>query len=141
MNEIAKEVFKQLINLGRLILFIPIGFLAGKIAWFPLFLMAKIQESMFGLKADSWGSHLWLSLVTYVVCFYASISVKPKFLKSKYFILAWSIVLGFNAFIYMSVLPDPLYSTRMHIIVNAFAPIAVLIWFIKDKNNDLNILE
>ncbi len=59
MNDIAKEIFKQFINLGRLILFIPFGFLAAAIVKFPLLLIAQIQESMFGLKMDSWGTHLW----------------------------------------------------------------------------------
>ena len=92
---------------------------------------------MFGLKMDSWGTHLWQTLIFYIVCFLASIYVKPKFLKSKYFILAWSVLLGFNAFIFMSALPNPPYSTPIKIIVEAFAPIAVLIYLIKDEKNDV----
>ncbi len=140
MNDIAKEVFKQLINLGRLILFIPFGFLAATIVKFPLLLIAQIQESMFGLKLDSWGTHLWLTLIYYVVCFSASIYVKPKFLKSKYFIFAWSVLLGFNAFIFMSAMPDTLYSTRMKIIIDAFAPIGVLICSLKMKKMVYTVL-
>ena len=136
MKETAKEVGKKLLEIVRLIFFIPAGFLAGTIVKFPLLLLARIQESMFGLKMDSWGTHLWQTLIFYVVCFLASIYVKPKFLKSKYFILAWSVLLGFNAFIFMSALPNPPYSTTMKIIIDAFAPIGVLIYLIKDKNND-----
>ena len=136
MNDIAKEVFKQLINLGRLILFIPSGFLAATIVKFPLLAIAQIQESMFGLKMDSWGTHLWQTMIFYFVCFLASIYVKPQFLKSKYFILAWSFLLGFNAFIFMSALPNPPYSTTIKIIIDAFVPIWVLIYLIVDKQND-----
>ena len=141
MKETATEIGKQLLEILRLILFIPTAFLAGTIVKFPLLLIARIQESMFGLKMDSWGTHLWQTMIFYLVCFLASIYVKPKFLKSKYFILAWSFLLGFNAFIFMSALPDPLYSTRIKIIIDAFAPIGVLIWFIKDEKNGLYSIE
>ena len=91
---------------------------------------------MFGLKMDSWGTHLWQTMIFYLVCFLASIYVKPQFLKSKYFILAWSFLLGFNAFIFMSALPNPPYSTPIKIIIDAFVPIGVLIYLIVDKQND-----
>ena len=81
MKETAKEFGKQLLEILRLILFIPTGFLAGTIVKFPLFLIARLQESMFGLKMESWGTHLWQTLIFYLVCFLASIYVKPKFLK------------------------------------------------------------
>ena len=136
MKETAKEIGKQLLEILRLILFIPTGFLAGTLIKFPLLLIARIQESMFGLKMDSWGTHLWQTLIFYAVGFIASIYVKPKFLKSKYFILAWSVLLGFNAFIFMSALPNPPYSTPIKIIIDAFAPIGVLIYLILDKQND-----
>ena len=137
MKETTKEIGKQLLEILRLIVFIPAGFLAGTIVKFPLLLLARIQESMFGLKMDSWGTLLWQTLIFYIVCFCASIYVKPKFLKSKYFILAWSVLLSFNAFIFMSALPNPPYSTPIKIIVEAFAPIAVLIYLIKDEKNDV----
>tara|TARA_B100000482_G_scaffold163127_1_gene126288 strand:- start:52 stop:501 length:450 start_codon:yes stop_codon:yes gene_type:complete len=137
LKETTKEIGKQLLEILRLIVFIPAGFLAGTIVKFPLLLLARIQESMFGLKMDSWGTLLWQTLIFYIVCFCASIYVKPKFLKSKYFILAWSVLLGFNAFIFMSALPNPPYSTPIKIIVEAFAPIAVLIYLIKDEKNDV----
>ena len=137
MKETTKKIGKQLLEILRLIVFIPAGFLAGTIVKFPLLLLARIQESMFGLKMDSWGTLLWQTLIFYIVCFCASIYVKPKFLKSKYFILAWSVLLGFNAFIFMSALPNPPYSTPIKIIVEAFAPIAVLIYLIKDEKNDV----
>ena len=136
MKETAKEIGKQLLEILRLILFIPTGFLAGTLIKFPLLLVARIQESMFGLKMDSWGTHLWQTLIFYAVGFISSIYVKPKFLKSKYFILAWSVLLGFNAFIFMSALPNPPYSTPIKIIIDAFAPIGVLIYLIVDKQND-----
>ena len=136
MKETAKEVGKKLLAIVRLMFFIPAGFLAGTIGKFPLLLLARIQESMFGLKMDSWGTHLWQTLIFYAVCFLASIYIKPKFLKSKYFILAWSVLLGFNAFIFMSALPNPPYSTPIKIIIDAFAPIGVLIYLIVDKQND-----
>ena len=136
MKETTKEIGRQLLEILRLILFIPTGFLAGTFIKFPLLLLARIQESMFGLKMDSWGTHLWQTLIFYIVCFLASIYVKPKFLKSKFFILAWSVLLGFNAFIFMSALPNPPYSTPIKIIIDAFAPIGVLIYLIVDKQND-----
>jgi len=136
LKETTKEIGKQLLEILRLILFIPTGFLAGTFIKFPLLLLARIQESMFGLKMDSWGTHLWQTLIFYIVCFLASIYVKPKFLKSKFFILAWSVLLGFNAFIFMSALPNPPYSTPIKIIIDAFAPIGVLIYLIVDKQND-----
>ena len=137
MKETTKEIGKQLLEILRLIVFIPAGFLAGTIVKFPLLLLARIQESMFGLKMDSWGTHLWQTLIFYIVCFFASNYVKPKFLKSKYFILAWSVLLGFNAFVFMSALPNPPYSTPIKIIIDAFTPIGVLIYLIKDEKNDL----
>ena len=136
MKETAREIGKQLLEILKLILFIPTGFLAATIVKFPLLLIARIQESMFGLKMDSWGTHLWQTLIFYIVCFLASIYVKPKFLKSKFFILAWSVLLGFNAFIFMSALPNPPYSTPIKIIIDAFVPIGVLIYLIKDEKND-----
>ena len=136
MKETAREIGKQLLEILKLIFFIPAGFLAGTIVKFPLLLVARIQESMFGLKMDSWGTHLWQTLIFYVVCFLASIYVKPKFLKSKYFILAWSFLFGFNAFIFMSALLNPPYSTPIKIIIDAFVPIGVLIYLIVDKQND-----
>ena len=137
MKETTKEIGKQLLEILRLIVFIPTGFLAGTIVKFPLLLLARIKESMFGLKMDSLGTLLWQTLIFYVVCFCASIYVKPKFLKSKYFILAWSVLLGFNAFIFMSALPNPPYSTPIKIIIEAFAPIAVLINLIKNEKSDV----
>ena len=137
MKETTKEISKQLLEILRLIVFIPAGFLAGTIVKFPLLLLARIQESMFGLKMDSWGTLLWQTLIFYIVCFCASIYVKPKFLKSNYFMLAWSVLLGFNAFIFMSALPNPPYLTPIKIIIEAFAPIAVLIYLIKDEKNDV----
>ena len=137
MKETTKEIGKQLLEILRLIVFIPAGFLAGTIVKFPLLLLARIQESMFGLKMDSWGTHLWQTLIFYIVCFLASIYVKPKFLKSKYFILIWSVLLGFNAFVFMSALPNPPYSTPIKIIIDAFTPIGVLIYLIKDEKNDV----
>ena len=137
MKETTKEIGKQLLEILRLIVFIPAGFLAGTIVKFPLLLLARIQESMFGLKMDSWGTLLWQTLIFYIVCFYESIYIKLKFLKSKYFILAWSVLLGFNAFISMSALPNPPYSTPIKITIEAFAPIAVLIYLIKDEKNDV----
>ena len=137
MKETTKEIGKQLLEILRLIVFIPAGFLAGTIVKFPLLLLARIQESMFGLKMDSWGTLLWQTLIFYIVCFCASIYVKPKFLKSKYFILAWSVLLGFNAFVFMSALPNPPYSTPIKIIIDAFTPIGVLIYLIKDEKNDV----
>ena len=137
MKETTKEIGKQLLEILRLIVFIPAGFLAGTIVKFPLLLLARIQESMFGLKMDSWGTLLWQTLIFYIVCFCASIYIKPKFLKSKYFILAWSVLLGFNAFVFMSAFPNPPYSTPIKIIIEAFAPIAVLIYLIKDEKNDV----
>ena len=134
MKETTKEIGKQLLEILRLIVFIPAGFLAGTIVKFPLLLLARIQESMFGLKMDSWGTHLWQTLIFYIVCFLASIYVKPKFLKSKYFIFAWSVLLGFNAFVFMSALPNPPYSTPIKIIIDAFTPIGVLIYLIKDES-------
>ena len=136
LKETAKSIGNQLLEIFRFIVFIPAGFLAGTIIKFPLFFVAKIQESMFGLKMDSWGTHLWQTLIFYIACFFASVYVKPKFLKLKYFFLVWSVLLGFNAFIFMSALPNPPYSTTMKIIIDAFAPIGVLIYLIKDKNND-----
>ena len=137
MKETTKEIGKQLLEILRLIVFIPVGCLAGTIVKFPLLLLARIQESMFGLKMDSWGTHLWQTLIFYIVCFLASIYVKPKFLKSKYFIFAWSVLLGFNAFVFMSALPNPPYSTPIKIIIDAFTPIGVLIYLIKDEKNDV----
>ena len=137
MKETYKQIRNQLLEILRLIVFIPAGFLAGTIVKFPLFFLARIQESMFGLKMDSWGTHLWQTLIFYIVCFLASIYVKPKFLKSKYFILTWSVLLGFNAFVFMSALPNPPYSTPIKIIIDAFTPIGVLIYLIKDEKNDV----
>ena len=137
LKETAREIRRQLLEILRFILFIPTGFLAATIVKFPLLFLARIQESMFGLKMDSWGTHLWQTLIFYLVCFLASIYVKPKFLKSKYFILAWAVLLGFNSFIFMSALPNPPYSTPIKIIIDAFAPIGVLIYLIKDDKNDL----
>ena len=136
MKETTKEIGRKLLEIIKFIVFIPAGFLAGTIVKLPLFFLARIQESMFGLKMDSWGTHLWQTMIFYLVCFLASIYVKPKFLKSKYFILAWSFLLGFNAFIFMSALPNPPYSTPIKIIIDAFVPIGVLIYLIVDKQND-----
>ena len=66
MKETAKEVGKKLLEIVRFIFFIPAGFLAGTLVKFPLLLLARIQESMFGLKMDSWGTHLWQTLIIYI---------------------------------------------------------------------------
>ncbi len=67
MKETPREIERQLLEILRLILFIPTGFLAGTIVKFPLLLIARVQESMFGLKMDSWGTHLWQTLIFYAV--------------------------------------------------------------------------
>ena len=111
--------------------------MAGTIVKFPLLLLTRIKESMFGLKMDSLGTLLWQTLIFYIVCFCTSIYITPKFLKSIFFILALSVLLGFNAFIFMSALPNPPYSTPIKIIIEAFAPIAVLINLIKNEKSDV----
>ena len=71
MKETAKEVGKKLLEIVSLIFFIPAGFLAGTILKFQLILLARIQESMFGLKMDSWGTHLWIDILCRMFsCFY-----------------------------------------------------------------------
>ena len=138
MKETAKEVGKKLLEIVRFIFFIPAGFLAGTIVKFPLLLLARIQESMFGLKIDSWGTHLWQTLIIYIGIFIISAVVKPKFLAPKFFLFAWSVVLTLMAtiFIRSALMPyDPEFP-RIKEIINAFAPIGVFIYLIKDEKND-----
>tara|TARA_Y100001968_G_scaffold330603_1_gene382913 strand:+ start:2061 stop:2546 length:486 start_codon:yes stop_codon:yes gene_type:complete len=151
MKEKSKMIGKQLLEIIRFILFIPAGFLAGTIVKIPFLLLARIKESILNLDIKSFGTDLWQALISmrifgetqiwqtlifYIVCFYTSIYVKPKFLRSKYFILAWSILLGLNAIICISDITNPDYSTRIKIIIDSFAPIGVLIYLIKDEKND-----
>ena len=138
LKETTKEVGKRLLEIIRLIVFIPAGFLAGSIISFPLLLIARINQSMWGMKMDSWGTHLWQTLIIYIGIFIISAVVKPKFLAPKFFLFAWSVVLTLMAtiFIRSALMPyDPEFP-RIKEIINAFAPIGVFIYLIKDEKND-----
>ena len=151
MKERTKGILKQLLEIIRFILFIPAGFIAGTIVKFPLLLLGRIKESLLtsnvdNLLTDLWQTvqslqifgetQIWQTLIFYLVCFYASFFIKPKFLSSKYFILAWSLILSFNVFISISELSNPKHSTRLSIIIDALSPVGVLIYLIKDKRNN-----
>ena len=139
MQKIPNENRNQLLEILRFIIFIPASFLIGRIFEIPLFFVGKFQESMLGIKNDSWGSHLWQTCVIYFVIFVASKDIKPKFLQSKYFILIWSIVLTFNSIIFMSVVTMPYNPEfpRINAIIDAFIPIVIFIYLIKDQTNDI----
>tara|TARA_B100001057_G_scaffold490168_1_gene577873 strand:- start:568 stop:1020 length:453 start_codon:yes stop_codon:yes gene_type:complete len=142
LKETAKEVGKQLLEIFRLIVFIPAGFLAGTIISFPLMWIARLNQSMWGMRMDSWGSHLWQTLIIYSGIFAASAAVKPKFLAPKFFLFAWSVVLTLMATIFMksALMPyDPEFP-RIKEIINAFAPIGVFIVLILDDINDVLML-
>tara|TARA_B100000989_G_C19426734_1_gene421126 strand:+ start:283 stop:774 length:492 start_codon:yes stop_codon:yes gene_type:complete len=142
LKETTKEVGKQLLEIFRLIVFIPAGFLAGTIISFPLILIARINQSMWGMQMDSWGTHLWQTLIIYSGVFVSSAAVRPKFLASKFFLFAWSVVLTLMAtiFIKSALMPyDPEFP-RIKEIINAFAPIGVFIFLIIDDRNDVLML-
>ena len=78
------------------------------------------------------------TLIIYSGVFVASAAVRPKFLASKFFLFAWSVVLTLTAtiFIRSALMPyDPEFP-RIKEIINAFAPIGVFIYLIKDEKND-----
>ncbi len=139
MKETVIEVGKQILGIFRFIVFIPAGYAAGAILSLPVGLFAKINEIMFGLKMDSWGSHLMQTLIIYTGIFAASGFIKPKSLSPKFFLFAWSIVLTLMATIFMKnvLMPyDPEFP-RIKEIINAFAPIVVFISLIIDDQNDV----
>ena len=151
MKEKTKVTFRKLFEIIRFILFIPLGFLSGTIVKFPLLLLVRIKESILDLNLnnlwiDLWqilksmqvfgDTQIWQTLIFYLVCFLTSFYIKPKFLSSKYFILIWLLILSFNVFISMNQLANPIHSTRLTIIIDAFTPIGVLIYLIKDKKNN-----
>ena len=142
LKETTREIGKQLLEILRLIVFIPAGFLAGSIISFPLLLIARINQSMWGMRMDSWGTHLWQTLIIYIGIFIISAVVKPKFLAPKFFLFAWSVVLTLMAtiFIKSALMPyDPEFP-RIKEIINAFAPIGVFIFLIIDDRNDVLML-
>ena len=137
-----KKISKQLIEILRFIFFIPAGFLAGTIVLFPVSLILKFYYMVIGFVgfvAPSWIPHLAETIIYYYAGFITSIYIKPKFLKSKYFILAWSVLLGFNACIFMMSFPNPEYLRKIDIVIDAFAPIGVLIFLIKEKHDFLKL--
>ena len=129
----------QLIEILRFIFFIPAGFFAGTIVLFPVSILLKIYYTMIalfgGFITPSWFPRLAETLFYYFAGFRTSIYVKPKFLESKYFILAWSVLLGFNACVFMMSFPDSEYVRKTDILIDAFAPIGVLIYLITEKHD------
>ena len=82
MKETVKEIGKQLLGVLRLIVFIPAGFLAATIVKFPLLFLARIQESMFGLKMDSWGTYIQNFLIKMVIAYTKNLGLFLQKIKS-----------------------------------------------------------
>ena len=82
LKETAREIRRQLLEILRLILFIPTGFLVATIVKFPLFFLARIQESMFGLRMDSWGTHLQNFLIKMVITYTKNLGLFQQNIKS-----------------------------------------------------------
>ncbi len=139
MKETFIKVSKRILGILRFIVFIPAGYAAGAILSLPVGLIAKINEFIFGIKIDSWGSHLFQTLIIYTGIFAASAFIKPKSLSPKIFLFAWSIILTLMATIFMKnvFMPyDPEFP-RIKEIINAFAPVVVFISLILDEQNDV----
>ena len=139
MKETSNDIGKKLLEFVRLIVFIPAGFLAGQIMEYPLRLIGLLGQNIF----DTWmmgslGIHIFVTLGIYSAVFISSAKIKPNFLKPRFFLFFWIIiltVLAIGSLLIASKTSNP-DLLRFKSLINAFAPFGVLIYLIKDENND-----
>ena len=155
MNDVAKEVFKQLLTLVRLIAFIPLGVIIG-ILTKTLFAIL-VETITFGTlsSANYWtGCAIYVQTIGWFAGYYSAYLIKPKFIAPKVFIFISCLVIGIIIFsvIDMYFINDPFndlipgfpwsIETATELFFAVFAiPIGVLVWLVKDKKNGLYALE
>ena len=148
MNDLGKEIFKQLLTLVRLIVFIPLGGVIGLLA--KTLLAVVVEAITFGRisSANYWtGCAIYVSIFGWFAAYYSAYLIKPKFIPPKVFIFGCCLVIGIIIFSAINMINNPTVgfpwsietATEMFF-VNAI-PIGVLIWFVKDKKNGLYALE
>ena len=147
MKETFREIGKQLLSIIRLISFLPIAFASGILvrtifSYVLIFTTFGVVNSS-NLSDFYRGPAIWLSLIGWITTYYISYFIKPKFVTPKGFIISWSAVIGLFAAITLKVLIDPpIEGYPVHKdVIKTLIPIAVLIYFVKDKNNGLYGLE
>ena len=149
MKETFKEVGKKLLSIGRLISFLPVGFLGGVLFRIIFIFVIEIITSFspFGGKLnfdDYWrGGAIWAGIITWASTYFISYFIKPRFVSIKQFIICWSFVIGIFAAMTINNLLNPPYEDfPLHKdIFKTVIPLGVLVWIVKDKKNGIYNLE
>ena len=154
MNDVAKEVFKQILTLVRLIAFIPLGIIIGLLAKTLLALL--VETITFGTisSANYWtGCAIYVQTFGWFAAYFSAYLIKPKFIAPKVFIFICCLVIGIIIFsvIDLYFINDPSndliagfpwsIETATELFFVLAIPIGVLVWFVKDKKNGLYSLK
>ena len=151
MNDIAKEIFKQLLTLVRLLAFIPLGGVVGLLAKTLLALVVEVITFGRISSANYWtGCAIYVQTFGWFVAYYSAYVIKPKFIPPKVFIFGCCMVIVGIIFSTITMINNPLseivgfpwsIETATEIFFVIAIPIGVLVWFVKDKKNGLFALE
>ncbi len=150
MNDITKEIFKQILTLLRLSAFIPLGGIIGLLTniaglgsrrdyfWKDQF--GKLLDRMCNLRAN-----IWL-----VCCLLFSLCNLAKIYPSKSIHFWLLYVIGVIIFSAINMINNPIseivgfpwsIETATEIFFVIAIPIGVLVWFVKDEKNGLFALK
>ena len=148
-----EKIYKKI----NLIFFIFIGMLLVQafdqtFGWGLNQMIPKIYFTTFGkIDPDNYfsGSAIPLLIVGWLVTYFVSYFIKPKFISSKAFIIAWLLILGSIAAVTIANIIDPPFyqvyggmSYPIHKDIWQFIiPTGIFIWFVKDKEKGLYSLD
>jgi len=139
---------KKIFDVFRFVLFLPAAIAAGNLVRY--FLGFLVQITTFGkIDPDNYfsGSAIPLLIGGWLATYFVSYFIKPKFISSKVFIIAWLLILGSIAAVTIANIIDPpqVYagmSYPVHKDIWQFIiPTGIFIWFVKDKEKGLYSLD
>ena len=141
---------KKIFDVFRFVLFLPAAIAAGNLVRNSLGFL--VQITTFGkIDPDNYfsGSAIPLLIVGWLVTYFVSYFIKPKFISSKAFIIAWLLILGSIAAVTIANIIDPPFyqvygglSYPIHKDIWQFiVPTGIFIWFVKDKEKGLYSLD
>ena len=145
MRATLKEAGNQLLSLIRLIAFVPVAYAGGILARMLFKLLITIATLGLVKNFDGFwdGPQIWIGVVGWIVTYYISAFIKPKFITPKIFIISWSAVIGLFAAVTVNMYinpPSPYYQNSDDVF-KTLIPIGVLVWFVKDKEKGIHSLD
>tara|TARA_B100000886_G_scaffold204609_1_gene141312 strand:- start:683 stop:1174 length:492 start_codon:yes stop_codon:yes gene_type:complete len=150
MKRKTNVILKKIFDAFRLVLFLPAAISAGNLVRY--FFGFLVQITTFGkIDPDNYfsGSAIPLLIGGWLVTYFVSYFIKPKFISSKAFIISWLFILGFIAAGTIANIIDPPFfevyggmSYPIHKDIWKFIiPTGIFIWFVKDKDKGLYSLD